>query len=236
MTDAAPPTPADCPAAETAADLAQALARVQALQAAATLAPLDWHFVSVLAQRAQTETGAVQARLMARLSHGLDALQARLNTPAREATAPAPATASPLAELLHAMGVALPAPAHANTPAGRSAPAAHSPVLPSPRPELKSVGRMRKTLSRLKVRQQVSQALAQPPEHAGPINSQMLVLRSLALMQDISPEYLHRFMSHVDALMTLEDAQRLPAPGQAVAKNASKPPRPAKTSAKKIAS
>jgi len=66
---------------------------------------------------------------------------------------------------------------------------------------------MRKTLSHLKVRQQLSQALAQPPEHAGPINSQMLVLRSLALMQDISPEYLHRFISHVDALMTLEDAQ-----------------------------
>lgn len=180
-----------------------------AAQGAATRAPLDWHFATVLAQRAQAETGAVQARLAERLAQALARVDAYL---ASAAPAAMPAgSPSPLAELLEDMGAAPLAPLPSAATNSRSPRATAAPrTAPSPRPELKSVGRMRKTLSRLKVRQQLSQALAQPPEHAGPINSQMLVLRSLALMQDISPEYLHRFMSHVDALMTLEDAQRLP--------------------------
>ncbi len=186
-----------------------------AAQGAATRAPLDWHFATVLAQRAQAETGAVQARLAERLAQALARVDAYLASaapaaPAAPAAMPA-GSPSPLAELLEDMGAAPLAPLPSAATNSRSPRATAAPrTAPSPRPELKSVGRMRKTLSRLKVRQQLSQALAQPPEHAGPINSQMLVLRSLALMQDISPEYLHRFMSHVDALMTLEDAQRLP--------------------------
>jgi hypothetical protein len=34
--------------------------------------------------------------------------------------------------------------------------------------------------------------------NAGPINSHMLVLRSLAMMQAISPDYLSRMISYVD--------------------------------------
>jgi hypothetical protein len=34
----------------------------------------------------------------------------------------------------------------------------------------------------------------------------MLVLRSLGLMRDISPDYLNRFMAHVDTLLYLEEA------------------------------
>jgi hypothetical protein len=52
-------------------------------------------------------------------------------------------------------------------------------------------------------------------------------------MQEISPEYLHRFMSHVDALMTLEDAQRLPTPGQAPAKTGKAPAKAAGKSSKR---
>lgn len=190
-----------------------------AAQGAAARAPLDWHFATVLAQRAENASGAVQARLAERLNEALTRLERAVAAPK---ASPVASGASPLAALLDEMGAPpiapMPSPAAAGlSPRGTSATPRN---VPSPRPELKSVGRMRKTLSRLKVRQQVSQALAQPPEHAGPINSQMLVLRSLALMQDISPEYLHRFMSHVDALMTLEDAQRLPLPGQAAAKAA----------------
>lgn len=201
-------------------------ARLQALAAAGapSRAPLDWHFVTVLAQRAQTETGAVQARLTDRLALAIAALQAKLSTDACDTPAAQPA-ASPLAQLLQAMGAAPQAGEALAPQAHERASGAPARARPSPRPELKSVGRMRKTLSRLKVRQQVNQALAQPPQHAGPINSQMLVLRSLALMQEISPEYLHRFMAHVDALMTLEDAQRLPVAAKASPKN-SKPPGP----------
>jgi hypothetical protein len=173
---------------------------------AANRAPLQWHFIETLKRRIDTTSGAVQARLQRRLDQELEALGKRLSaqTDAR-ADSLSHQQGTPLTALLADMGAATPAPAAVALPRTAAARA-----MPTPRPELKSVGRMRKTLSRLKVKQQVSQALAQPPQHAGPIHSQRLVLRSLALMQEISADYLHRFMSHVDALMTLEDAQRLP--------------------------
>jgi hypothetical protein len=34
----------------------------------------------------------------------------------------------------------------------------------------------------------------------------MLVLRSLGIMRDVSPDYLNRFMAHVDALLCLDQA------------------------------
>jgi hypothetical protein len=34
----------------------------------------------------------------------------------------------------------------------------------------------------------------------------MLVLRSLGLMRDLSPDYLNRFMGYVDTLLFLEDS------------------------------
>jgi hypothetical protein len=34
----------------------------------------------------------------------------------------------------------------------------------------------------------------------------MLVLRSLGLMRDISPDYLNRFMGYVDTLLCLDEA------------------------------
>jgi hypothetical protein len=51
--------------------------------------------------------------------------------------------------------------------------------------------------------------MAQAPQNAGPINSHMLVLRSLGLMRDISPDYLNRFMAHVDTLLCLEEAGKV---------------------------
>jgi hypothetical protein len=70
--------------------------------------------------------------------------------------------------------------------------------------ELKSIRYFRDTWSKLSVDQQLAQALAQAPENAGPLNSHQLVLRAFQRMRDISPEYLHRFMSYVDALLWLD--------------------------------
>ena len=72
--------------------------------------------------------------------------------------------------------------------------------------ELKAVRCFRNTWSKLSVEQQLAQALAQGPENAGPLNSHLLMLRSLQLMRDISPDYLNRFMSYVDTLLWLEQA------------------------------
>jgi hypothetical protein len=78
----------------------------------------------------------------------------------------------------------------------------------TPRFELKTLRDSRNTWAKLSVDKQVAQALAQAPKNAGPINSHMLVLRSLALMRDISPDYLNRFMSYVDTLLCLEQGEK----------------------------
>lgn len=76
------------------------------------------------------------------------------------------------------------------------------------RSELKSVQYFRDTWSKLSAAKQVNQALGHAPKNAGPINSHRVVLRSLELMRDISPDYLNRFMSHVNALLCLDQCDR----------------------------
>lgn len=73
-------------------------------------------------------------------------------------------------------------------------------------PELKSVAYFRNEWSKLSTEQQLTQTLAQAPENAGPMNAQHLVLRSLQVMHDISPDYLQGFMSYIDTLIWLEHA------------------------------
>ena len=72
--------------------------------------------------------------------------------------------------------------------------------------ELKAIRQFRRTWSALAVDKQLAQAIEQAPDNAGPLNSQRLVLRSLALMREISPDYLRRFMSYADALLWLDQA------------------------------
>jgi hypothetical protein len=76
--------------------------------------------------------------------------------------------------------------------------------------ELKSVKYFRNTWSKLSVDQQVKHAMLQAPQNAGPINSHMVSLRSLTLMRDISPDYLNRFMTYMDSLSCLDQADRKP--------------------------
>jgi hypothetical protein len=76
------------------------------------------------------------------------------------------------------------------------------------RPELKSAQYFRDTWSKISADKQVTQALGKAPKNAGPINSHRVVLGSLALMRDISPDYLNRFMSYVDTLLCLDQRGR----------------------------
>jgi hypothetical protein len=75
--------------------------------------------------------------------------------------------------------------------------------------EMKSVQQFRQSWQRMKVQDQVEHALQQGPANAGPLNSHRLVLRTLGLMQDLSPAYLHHFMSHLDTMLQL-DTMTLP--------------------------
>ena len=187
MTDA-PPCPSD------------ALALLQPAQAAeaAQLDPVGWHYILVLAERTRTQTGPAQALLQAKLSTAVAQLQARLAAPQSPNTLPASSAASPLSALLQDM----------------AAPSAQRPWSPSGHGRLDNprVEEFRQQLGKISVQKQVTQAIAQAPQNAGPINSHMLVLRSLGLMRDLSPDYLNRFMAYVDTLLILDAPQSLKAP------------------------
>ena len=160
---------------------------------------VGWHYIEVLAERINAQKGAAQGLLQSKLETALGNLHARMavashliQAPA-PLSAPAPAHASPLAQLLQELASPVsPAPSMARASTWRSE---------SPR-----VQQFRKTLSKLSVQKQVSHANAQAPQNAGPINSHMLVLRSLGLMRELSPDYLNRFMAYVDTLLCLEEA------------------------------
>ena len=74
-------------------------------------------------------------------------------------------------------------------------------------PDLRSAQRFRETWERLGAEDAVVKATHRAPENAGPLNSHMLVLRTLGLMRELSPHYLRRFLSHTETLLWLEQAQ-----------------------------
>ena len=171
-----------------------ALALLQTTQAAeaAQLDPVGWHYILVLAERTRTQTGPAQALLQAKLNTAVAQLQLRLAKPQTPSTLPSSLAPSPLSALLQDM----------------AAPSAQRPWSPSGHGRLDNprVEQFRQQLGKISVQKQVTQAIAQAPQNAGPINSHMLVLRSLGLMRDLSPDYLNRFMSYVDTLLILEDS------------------------------
>jgi hypothetical protein len=138
----------------------------------------------------------------------------------------AQAVPRPLAELLARLqpsGAALP-------PALSGEGATMAPA--SPPAELKALSQFRQSWARLDVTQQLQRSKRQAPKNAGPLNSQGLVLRALQQLQAISPDYLDRFVSQIEALMWLEQADTAVAPAAARAgrrdtgKTARQPARP----------
>lgn len=180
--------------------------------AAAQMDPVGWHYIEVLAERTRTQTGPAQALLQAKLQTALAQLQARCadkQEQKKQNTLLTSHLPSPLSALLQEMG----APS-AERPLGRSG---HG------RMDKPRIVQFRQQLQRISVQKQVTQAIAQAPQNAGPINSHMLVLRSLGLMRDISPDYLNRFMAYVDTLLFLDSAETVKAtPKKAVHASKSK--------------
>lgn len=73
-------------------------------------------------------------------------------------------------------------------------------------PDLKSAIRFRETWARISAETEVDNAAHRAPENAGPLNAHSLVLRTLALMRELSPDYLRRFMGHTESLLWLDQA------------------------------
>lgn len=170
------------------------LSKIPGAAEAAQLDPVGWHYLQVLAERTRSQSGPAQALLHNKLHTALAQLQARLQgkLPAQPHKTVPPSTrpASPLSVLLKDM----------------TAPSAERPLNPTGQGRIDNprTAQFRQQLSKIRVQKQVSQAIAQAPQNAGPINSHMLVLRSLGLMRDLSPDYLNRFMGYVDCLLFLD--------------------------------
>jgi Protein of unknown function (DUF2894) len=74
--------------------------------------------------------------------------------------------------------------------------------------ELRAARRFQSAMVRQNADKVVTQALAEIPEACGPLNPQRLATRSLQTMRDLSPHYLSRFVSYIDTLFWLENADR----------------------------
>lgn len=168
---------------------------------AARLDAVGWHYIETLAERTQTQSGTARQLLQVRLQEALAEFEARMRLAATPSTASAQAVQpSPLGALLQDM-VRHPT----QQSPGQGQGLGQSVGWRAERPRIQQ---LRQQLSKISVHKQVTQAMAQAPANAGPINSHMLVLRSLGLMRGISPDYLNRFMTHVGTLLYLDEAEQ----------------------------
>lgn len=208
----------------------EALARRAAVHRDEARRVLDRRLAELLADygdrfdRAAGEAGDTVARAKARFPQAAAAMQQRFEAgdfaALRRLLAGLEAQGGdgPLAELLAYIQ------RHAPTPPSDD-PALATGAIAEPQGELKSLRYFRRTLSKLSVERQLSRALAQAPENAGPLNSHFLVLQTLTLMRDVAPAYLEQFMSYVDALLWLDQADNS---GKPTPKNATRSERETK--------
>lgn len=174
------------------------LHELEALRAAgaARVDAIGLHYIEKLAQRTQQQSGLAQQLLLTKLHVVIERLETRMRAAIAPHAEPVAKTVvtSPMAALLQQIH-STSGPHGAGKTAGWQA-------------ETPSIQQFRKKLNRISVQKQVTQAIAQAPQNPGPINSHMLVLRSLGLMRDISPDYLNHFMVHINSLLKLEQADQ----------------------------
>ena len=175
--------------------------------------PVRFRFIEALARRASAHQGAVREALDARIAALLAAyLAAYLADSGKDVEMARPSTVPPDASARSALAPLLD---HL---------ARHAPEAQGSR-ELKSLGHFRRLWSRLSAERRLTQSLATVPKNAGPLNSQQLLHRSLTLMRELSPQYLERFMSHVDTLLWLDQVNRGVPAGKEVLRSAKRPAR-----------
>ena len=80
----------------------------------------------------------------------------------------------------------------------------------TPWPTLRSAQRFHETWSRISAETEVTKAEKRAPDNAGPLNSHKLVLHTLSLMRNLSPDYLRGFLAQAETLLWLDQAHALP--------------------------
>ncbi len=156
--------------------------------------PVRFHVIEAMARRAAAHQGEARRVIEARLAELVAAYgEAIGKAEPTTATPDGVMQRSPLSALVDALGRSV-------MPQGGDSTAPAAP------PELKTLSRFRSTWAKLSADQRLNRSLAKVPENAGPLNSHHLVHRSLTLMRDLSPEYLQRFLSYVDTLLWMDQA------------------------------
>lgn len=187
----------------TSADPA-ALAQLQAWREshADRVDPARFELIASLAQRAQRYTGSARTQLDARLAQ-LIAAYAQLASVQAPKRVAADAAESPLQSLLlqltaDPLQYQLPL-ATSNTAAGGtdSTDSNEAALMPA-------LDEFQQLWSRIRIDSLLRQCLDSLPEDAGPLHSSVLTYRAMALMQEISPEYLQHFIAYVDVLTWME--------------------------------
>lgn len=79
---------------------------------------------------------------------------------------------------------------------------------PTSRPESPAMRNFKAAKEKHYIDDIVTQAIREKPENPGPINPHMLAIRSLTLMQELSPAYLGKFIQTMDTLFYLENAKQ----------------------------
>ena len=74
-------------------------------------------------------------------------------------------------------------------------------------PELRNVQAHRRTWGQLRLDRRMAEVSAPVPEHLGPLNSRVLVTRALQQLKAVSPDYLQRLLTQLDALAALAPLQ-----------------------------
>ncbi|QNK75904.1 DUF2894 domain-containing protein [Variovorax sp. PAMC28562] len=196
--------------------------------------PVRFGFIEVLARRALLQQGAARRILDDRLAqllsaYGEDVERARF---AREAAQATSDVAGELPGLPGAPGSGSAVRSALAELAGRLAPkvTGDDGAIEGSMP--RTLKYFRSTWSKLSAERHLSQSHATVPDNPGPLNSHHLVHQALKSMRDLSPGYLSHFMSHVDALLWLDDANAVAAVSSASAQRDAVQKKPARKSSR----
>ena len=124
----------------------------------------------------------------------LRALQAQLNRDAPD-DAPSDEASSPISALLRQQEFSL---------LGASPSHAPDNATSEPPKELRALRQLRSRQRHQDIEQRIDQAIQNAPQDPGPLNPQMLAIRSLTNMRERSPTYLKQFVGYLDTLLWLE--------------------------------
>ena len=124
----------------------------------------------------------------------LRALQAQLNRDTPDDAASDEAS-SPISDLLRQQEFSL---------LGASQSHAPDKATSEPPKELRALRQLRSRQRHQDIEQRIDQAIQNAPQDPGPLNPQMLAIRSLTNMRERSPAYLKQFVGYLDTLLWLE--------------------------------